>query len=75
MEYLLNEAVRMAIVTEKNSFDFYRTAAVMAHDDSVRRMCEQFADEEALHLEQFLRRYPGSADGRVAGTPCWLLPA
>jgi len=59
MDYLLEEAVRVTFVTMKNSYDFFRNAAVKACSGSVRSLCERLADEEARHLKQFLRRYPG----------------
>ena len=65
MEYLLKEAVRVAIVTEKNSYDFYRSAAAKAHNGSVRRLCARLADKGVRHLEQLLRRHPGSEFGHL----------
>jgi rubrerythrin len=63
MLHLIEEAVRVAIVTEKNSFDFYRSAAVKATNSSVRCLCEQLAEQKAKHLEQFMGLYPGSEFG------------
>lgn len=60
---LMQEAVRVAIVTEKNSFDFYRSAAAQVQNSNVRRLCERLANEEARHLELFLAHYPGSEFG------------
>jgi rubrerythrin len=63
MLHLIEEAVRVAIVTEKNSFDFYRSAAVVATNSSVRCLCEQLAKEKAKRLEQVMGLYPGSEFG------------
>jgi rubrerythrin len=63
MNDLMQEAMRVAIVTEKNSFDFYRSAAAQVQNSNVRRLCERLADEEARHLELFLAHYPGSEFG------------
>jgi rubrerythrin len=63
MNDLMQEAMRVAIVTEKNSFDFYRSAAAQIQNSNVRRLCERLADEEARHLELFLAHYPGSEFG------------
>jgi rubrerythrin len=65
MDYLLEEAVRVTIVTMNNSYDFFRIAAVKAHSGCVRRLCERLADKEASHLEWFQRRYPGSKFGNL----------
>jgi rubrerythrin len=69
MEHLLDEAVRVTIVIIKKSYDFFRSAAVKARSGSVRRLCERLADEEARHLEQFLRHYPCSEFGEVESLP------
>ena len=37
MDQMIQEAVRMAIVTEKSSLDFYRSTAAKVRDGSVRR--------------------------------------
>ena len=65
MLHLIEEAVRVAIVTEKNSFDFYRSVAVKAQNSSVRCLCERLTEEKAKHLEQFMRLYPGSEFGEL----------
>jgi rubrerythrin len=69
MEHLLDEAVRVTIVTMKSSYDFFRSVAVKARSGCVRRLCERFAAEEARHLKQFLRHYPCSEFGEVESLP------
>ena len=73
MDHLLQEAVRVAIVTEKNCLDFYRSAAAKVRDGSVRRLFERFTDDLARRLELFLGHYPGSEFGdlhdMLAGPP------
>ena len=65
MDQMILEAVRVAIVTEKNSLDFYRSTAAKVHDGSVRRLFERLADEEARHLELLLGHYSGSDFGNL----------
>lgn len=63
MNELMQEAMRVAIVTEKNIFDFYRSAAAQVQNSTVRNLCQQLADKEARHLELFLAQYHGSEFG------------
>lgn len=59
MKHLIEEAFLNAILTEKKSYDFYRTMAETMHDNSLRTLFHQMADDEADHMRSFVMRYPG----------------
>lgn len=59
MESFAEEALRLAIHTEKSSHDFYRYAAGRAKNEAVREIFAQLASEEAEHMAAFLARYEG----------------
>jgi rubrerythrin len=60
MECLLDEAVRVAILTEKRRHEMYRKMARLAGDDHARNLFGRLAEEEASHLAAFLEVYPGN---------------
>lgn len=62
-EYTLQEAVSLAIKTEKDSMDFYRRAASAAKNDRARKVLELLASEEVGHLKAFFDHYEGSEFG------------
>ena len=62
-EYTLQEAVSLAIKTEKDSMDFYRRAASVAKNDRARKVLELLANEEVGHLKAFFDHYEGSEFG------------
>ena len=51
MDHLLQEALCMAITSNKSSFDFYRSAAAKVCDGSVRRLFERLADTKARQVD------------------------
>ena len=65
-EYSLQEALSLAIKTEKDSMDFYRRAASVAKNERARKVLELLANEEAGHLKAFFDHYEGSAFGDLA---------
>ncbi|MEI6208210.1 MAG: ferritin family protein [Desulfuromonadales bacterium] len=65
-EYTLQEAVGLAIKTEKDSMDFYRRAASVAKNERARKVLEMLANEEVGHLKAFFDHYKGSEFGDLA---------
>jgi rubrerythrin len=63
MEFFIEEAFRVAVLTEKNSLDFYRSAAAKVSGGRGKQMLEQLASEEAGHVEEILRLYCGANRG------------
>jgi len=63
MEGFTKESLRIAILTEKRSFDFYRRAAQLVSDEHTRKVCELLAAKEAEHMDAFLAHYPGDEFG------------
>ncbi|GAA0582922.1 ferritin family protein [Caenispirillum bisanense] len=56
-----HHALSLALASETRGFDFYQSLADKAADADVRRMAQEFADEEADHvatLKEWLGRYP-----------------
>ena len=62
-EYLLREAISLAIKAEKDSMDFYRRAAAVAKNERAKRVFELLANEEISHLKAFFDHYKGSEYG------------
>jgi len=58
-EYTLQEALKMAIKTEKESMDFYRRAASVSADERSKKVFELLAKEEVGHLTAFFDHYKG----------------
>ena len=63
MHYLIRpyQAIALALEHERRAVDFYAELAAGARRADVRKLAEQFADEEREHvgwLEQWLQRYP-----------------
>lgn len=58
-EYTLQEALKMAIKTEKESMDFYRRAASVSTDERSKKVFELLSKEEAGHLTAFFDHYKG----------------
>lgn len=63
MEHFAKESLRIAILAEKRSFDFYRCAARLVDDKRTRKVFELLASEEAEHMGAFLALYPGGEFG------------
>lgn len=58
-EFHLQEALRLAIQTEKDVMDFYKKAAALTKNERGRKVFEQLAGEEYEHAEHFFKVYPG----------------
>lgn len=65
-EYTLQEAVSLAIKTEKDSMDFYRRAASVAKNARAKKVLDLLANEEVGHLKAFFDHYKGSEFGDLA---------
>ena len=65
-EDTLQEAVSLAIKTEKDSMDFYRKAASVAKNERAKKVLELLANEEVGHLKAFFDHYKGKEFGDLA---------
>lgn len=65
-EYTLQEAVKLAIKTEKDSMDFYRKAASVAKNERAKKVFDTLANEEVGHLKAFFDHYKGTEYGDLA---------
>lgn len=65
-EYTLQEAISLAIKAEKDSMDFYRTAASAARNERAKKVLDMLANEEAGHLKAFFAHYKGSEFGDLS---------
>lgn len=70
-EYTLDEALKLAIRTEKDSMDFYRKAGSMSTDLRCKRIFHVLANEEMGHLKAFLQHYQGGKQENLA----WIMDA
>jgi rubrerythrin len=64
-EYLLQEALKLAIKGEKDSMDFYRKAASVAKNERAKKVFELLANEEVGHLKSFFQHYKGGEFGDI----------
>jgi erythrin-vacuolar iron transport family protein len=71
MEFLIEEAYRVAVLTEKTSLDFYRKAAAKASGGSGKTVLEQLVRDETEHIKEILRLYPGAGLGNLWSTIAW----
>ncbi|MGD0585581.1 MAG: ferritin family protein [Oryzomonas sp.] len=60
MDASVKEAFHTAILIEKQSYDLYRNMAMVVNDGGTRKVFELLADEEADHLDAFIKGYPGN---------------
>lgn len=58
-EFTMQEAIKLAIETEKNVGDFYRKAAGITKDERAKKVFETLAKEEAEHARHFFHLYTG----------------
>jgi rubrerythrin len=58
-EFSMQEALRLAIQTEKDVMDFYNKAAALTKNERGRKVFEQLAREEREHAGHFFQIYPG----------------
>ena len=59
-EFNLQEALKMAIQTEKNVMDFYQRAEEVTHDARGKKVFALLASEEREHAGHFFPLYKGS---------------
>jgi rubrerythrin len=59
------DAIREAILTEKNSFEFYRLASEAVANEGTKQVFEFLAGEELEHLNAFLKLYEGDEFGEL----------
>ena len=59
-EMKMEEAIKMAIQTEKDVMDFYLKAASLTDNERGKKVFEQLAKEEREHAEHFFKIYTGS---------------
>lgn len=62
-EYTLQEALKLAIQTEKDSMDFYRRAAGVTKNERAKKVFDLLANEEVGHLKSFFDHYKGGEFG------------
>jgi rubrerythrin len=70
--YTLQEALKLAINTEKESMEFYRKAGSITKDQRSKQVFELLANEEIGHLKAFFDHYQGGDLGDLEsfiGTP------
>lgn len=58
-EFNMQEAIKLAIQTEKDVMDFYSKAADMTNNARGKKVFEQLAKEEREHAGHFFQIYPG----------------
>ncbi|PLX84835.1 MAG: ferritin [Desulfuromonas sp.] len=59
-EFKLQEALKLAIETEKNVMDFYKRAAEITRDERGKKVFTQLAKEEQEHAGHFFPLYQGA---------------
>ncbi len=62
-EYTVQEALKMAILSEKDSMDFYKKAASVTRNTRAKKVFRLLADEETEHLKSFFEHYSGDDFG------------
>jgi rubrerythrin len=62
-EYTVQEALKMAIMAEKDSKDFYEKAASVTKNARARKVFRLLGGEEAEHLKSFFGLYEGGDFG------------
>lgn len=65
-EYTLQEALKLAIKTEKESMDFYQKAGSITKDERSKKVFALLANEEIGHLKAFYEHYKGSDLGPLS---------
>lgn len=62
-EYNIQEALKMAIQSEKDSMDFYRRAGSVTKNERAKKVFDLLANEEVGHLKSFFEFYRGGEFG------------
>jgi len=65
-EFNMQEAIKMAIQTEKNVMDFYIRAAEITENERAKKIFETLAREEREHASNFFNIYDGKDLGSFA---------
>ena len=55
----MQEAIKLAVITEKNAMNFYLIGARQLNDPGAKRLFEQLAKEERAHAHYFFGAYSG----------------
>jgi len=58
-EFNMQEAIKLAIQTEKDVMDFYNKAANLTANERGKKVFQQLAKEELEHAGHFFKIYPG----------------
>jgi rubrerythrin len=72
-EYVHQEAIKVAIESEKQLMCFYRKAAEMVADEGGRQVFNRLSEEKRDHVGMFFRHYRGDEFGPYddfISTPC-----
>jgi rubrerythrin len=64
-QYTMQEALKLAIQTEKESMDFYKKAASLTKDERSKKVFTLLANEEIGHLKAFFNHYTGGDLGQL----------
>ena len=59
-QYTVQEALKLAINSEKESMEFYRKACSMTADERSKKVFDLLANEELGHLKAFFDHYKGT---------------
>jgi rubrerythrin len=62
-EYSVQDALKLAIRSEKESMDFYRKASSVAKNERAKKVLDLLANEEVGHLKAFFDHYKGGEFG------------
>lgn len=62
-EYNYQDAIRVAVETEKELMDFYRRAAEITQDPGGKKVFETLANDEREHAKHFFNLYTGDSLG------------
>ncbi len=62
-EYTMQEALKLAVQTEKESMDFYRRASSITKNERAKKVFDLLANEEVGHLKLFFEHYKGGEFG------------
>ena len=72
-EFNHQQAIKMAVQTEKELMTFYRRAAAMAVHQGGKQVFERLAKDEEEHVSHFFRHYRGTEFGTLeefVNAPC-----
>lgn len=64
-EYTVQEALKMAVQSEKDSHDFYKKASAATKNARAKDVFDLLASEEIDHLKAFFHHYKGGEFGSI----------